>query len=197
MFYGRREIRIYLDRVRDHEIALHGEFVSTAENRFGSETAAAAGEKEFLQDLVGREVSGVCMHGGELRTNTTATTRDAIEEAGYLYETMYRNQYYLPLHLPAEHGVRRTLSIGQHFADISVPGTESFSSGLANAFVEQFSAARMVGGVFVPVMHPLYFDLANYLSHPMNLWRIAAFSPRFLVRVARMKTGQQYSNAPS
>jgi hypothetical protein len=197
MFYGGREIRGYLDRVRDHEIALHGEFVSSAEERFGNEMVAATGEKQLLQSLTGREVLGVCMHGGELRTNTTSTTRDAIEDAGYRYETMYRNQYYLPLHLPIENRVRRTLSIGQHFADISVPGTGEFPVGLANAFIEQYSLARGVGGVFVPVMHPLYFDLANYLSHPMNLWRIAAFSPRFLVRVARMKIGQNYSNVPS
>ena len=92
--------------------------------------------------MVGREVAGVCMHGGELRTNTSPRTREAIEQAGYLYETMYRNRYYLPLHLPAEEGVRGTLSIGQHFADITVPGDERFSEALTRAFPHVSTPAR-------------------------------------------------------
>ena len=72
-------VRRYLERMEGHEVALHGEFVTTAEQRFGSEEAAAMGEKEYLAGLTGQEVEGVCMHGGELRTNTSTRTRDAIE----------------------------------------------------------------------------------------------------------------------
>lgn len=195
IFYGDREIRAYLKSCSGHEVALHGEFITTAEQRFGDEFAAAAGEKQYLEELVGAEVHGVCMHGGELRTNTSPRTRDAIEAAGYRYETMYRNRYYLPLHLPVEEGgIRQTLSIGQHFADISVPGVEGFPARLRDGFLECYREAREVGGVFVPVMHPLYFGVGSYLSHPINAWRIAAFLPVFLGRVARMRKGQAYSN---
>jgi hypothetical protein len=195
MFYGQPEIeactRALLDGV---EYALHGEFVSTAESRFGNELKAAIGEKQSLSRMCGTQVHGVCMHGGELRTNTSSRTRDAIEDAGFLYETMYRNLYFLPLHLPTEHGVRKTISIGQHFADITVPGTSEFPDRLRDSFLEQYAAARAVGGVFVPVMHPLYFDIAHYIQRPMNLWRILAFMPEFAVRLAKTKRGQSYSN---
>jgi hypothetical protein len=196
MFYGRREIKRYLQRVGGHEIALHGEFLTSAEERFGDEFAAAIGEKALLEEMVDREVAGVCMHGGELRTNTSPSTRDAVERAGFRYETMYRNRYYLPLHLPTEEGMRQTLSIGQHFADITISGDEHFADNLTEAFLDQYTAARQVGGIFVPVMHPLYFNVGNYARKPTSIFRIVAFMPKFLGRVLRMKSGQHYSNVP-
>jgi hypothetical protein len=195
LFYGAREIRRYLEEMDGHEVALHGEFVTTAESHFKSEAAAAVREKELLSHLSGQEVEGVCMHGGELRTNTTPRTRDAIEAAGYRYETMYRNRYYLPLHLPQDGTVRKTLSIGQHFADITVPGRAEFPMQLRDSFLNHFHKAAAVGGVFVPVMHPLYFNIGNYLRYPENLWRLAAFLPVFASRILRIKAGRSYVNA--
>jgi hypothetical protein len=193
-FYGPGEIHRYMRITQGQEIALHGEFVTTAETRFGDQFAAAEGEKKYLEDLIGEEVAGVCMHGGELRTNTTEQTRDAIEDANFKYETMYRNDYYLPLHLPTESGVRRTLSLGQHFADITAEPDSRFPEKLAQAFVDCFSQAEVQGGVFVPVMHPLYFDIPNYLRYPTNLLHLAAFMPKFFWTAARMRRGQQYAN---
>jgi len=194
LFYGNREIRNYVAKMRGHEVALHGEFVTTAQSRFGTEEAAAIEEKRTLAELVGAEVEGVCMHGGELRTNTTPRTRDAVEAAGYRYETMYRNGYYLPLHLPTTKGVRRTLSIGQHFADISAAGDRSFPVNLRDNFLTHFRAARAVGGVFVPVMHPLYFGIARYLRYPENVYRLGAFLPVFVARAIQIKSGRNYVN---
>jgi hypothetical protein len=193
-FYGAAELRAYARVVGGHELALHGEFVTSAERRFGSELRAAAGEKALLEELVGAEASGICMHGGELRTNTTPNTWRAVEQAGFRYDTMYRNRYYHPLHLPGDGALRRTLSIGQHFADISVALGPDFAEELAAAFIEQLHRAEEVAGVFVPVMHPLYFDVAAYLRHPRNGLRLAAFVPRFLATVARMRRDQLYSN---
>lgn len=193
LFYGPSEIRRYEAQAGANEIALHGEFVTTS-RRFGDEFAAARGERECLETLTGREVSGVCMHGGELRTNTTPRTRDAIEAAGFRYETLYRNDYYLPLHLPGEDGVRQTLSIGQHFADTTVTPGPQFLEDLCQAFADRLSQARSAGGIFVPVLHPLYFDLHHYLRYPANLLRLTAFVPKFLLTLARMRADQQYAN---
>ncbi len=196
LFYGPSEIRRYRKVSGENEAALHGEFVSTAERRFGDELTAARKEKEFLEEVICAEVRGVCMHGGELRTNTTSRTQSAIEAAGFKYETMYRNDYYFPLHLPTDQGVRKTLSIGQHFADVTVEPGPAFPMILARTFIDRFSQAAAEGGIFVPVMHPLYFGLARYLRHPINLLRLAAFVPKFVVTASRTKRGEQYSNRP-
>jgi len=193
-FYDAREIRRYASRAGGSEIALHGEFVTTARRRYGDELKAAAGEKQLLEYILGREVDGVCMHGGELSYNFSQNTRPAIEAARFKYETMYRNSYYLPLHLPSGPKMMRTLSIGQHFADMSVAPGPDFGDKLLEAFIDRFSKAADAGGVFVPVMHPFYFDPAHYASKPENIWRIAAFAPRYLAGILRMRRDQDYVN---
>jgi hypothetical protein len=190
-FYGAREIRRYLERIGRNEIALHGEFVTTS-RRFGDELKAAAGEKQLLEYVAGRDVSGVCMHGGELNTNLTPNTRAAIEAAGFAYETMYRNSYFHPLHLPAGMKPMRTLSIGQHFADLNLAPGPDFRKELEKSLVDRFEQAAAAGGVFVPVLHPLYFDIAHYLSHAENICRLGAFMPSYLANIARMRRGQAY-----
>jgi hypothetical protein len=192
-FYGAREIRRYLERIGGNEIALHGEFVTTAK-RFGDELKAAAGEKQLLEYITGRDVAGVCMHGGEPGGNLSPNTRAAIEAAGFAYETMYRNSSFHPLHLPAGMKPMRTLSIGQHFADLNVKPGRDFAEELLKEFDDRFSKAAAVGGVFVPVLHPLYFDIVHYLSHAENICRLGAFMPAYLVNVARMRRGQSYLN---
>jgi len=163
-FYGAREIRRYLERIGDNEIALHGEFVTTSK-RFGDEFKAAAGEKQLLEYITGRDVAGICMHGGELSSNFSNNTRPAIEAAAFKYETIYRNSYFHPLHLPAGMKPMRTLSIGQHFADLDVEPGPDFQRELEKSLVDRFEQAAAAGGVFVPVLHPLYFDLVHYLSN--------------------------------
>ena len=197
IFYGEREIRRYVrESLGPHEIALHGEFVTTAEQVFGDELAAAQGEKARLEQWTDRPVSGVCMHGGELRSNTTPRTRDAVEAAGFAYETMYRNRYGFPLHLPHGESMRQTLSIGQHYADMNVPGGPQFAQQLGDRFEADLRAAHAAGAMYVPVLHPLYFDLKNYLSYPENVARLSAFLPRFLWTAAKLRRGQVYANRP-
>lgn len=193
-FYGPSEIRRYIGKSGDNEIALHGEFVTTSKKRFKDEYEAALNEKRMLEETAGLEVEGVCMHGGELHSNTTPHTRDAIEQAHFKYDTLYRNNYFYPLHLPVHGKLRRTLSIGQHFADITVNPGPDFTAGLTRSFIDRFSQAAAVGGIFVPVMHPIYFDVLNYLGHPKNFLRLAMFLPRFIFTMARMRRDQVYSN---
>ena len=193
-FYGAREIESYRNLALPHEIALHGEFLSTSEQKHVSPLEAARHEKRRLEDLIVHEVRGVCMHGGELRSNTTPETPQLIDTVGFDYDTLFRNRYYLPLFIPTENGIRSTLSIGQHFADISIPGTSSFTDDLAKAFESHCDATFKQGGVFVPVMHPLYFGISKYLKHPTNLWRISAFLPRYARMTLRLGKGQSYIN---
>jgi hypothetical protein len=195
-FYGRPDIERYARLAGKNEIALHGEFVTTAGRRSVDEFEAAVLEKRMLENIVGVETAGVCMHGGELRSNTTPRTKDAIEKAGFRYETMYRNGYYLPLHLPHGTGVRRTISIGQHFADITAGPERGFSARLLRSFTDHFSRAVSAGGVFVPVMHPLYFGLFRYLRHPRNMYLLAAYMPRYFADVTRMRRDQFFRNNP-
>lgn len=194
LFYGEREIKFYRERIGDNEIALHAEFVTTARKYFGDEYRAAAREKARLEDIIGMEVRGVCLHGGELTYNYTTATRAAVEAAGFEYETLWRNGYFLPLHLPSESGTMRCLSIGQHLADIDITPNARFAEALCKAFREKLESAEREGGVFVPVMHPLYFDLGNYLRRPENLARIAVFVPRYLGTVLRMRGDSMYAN---
>jgi hypothetical protein len=193
-FYGPREIRRYVQRLGGNEIALHGEFVTTARLRFGDEFKAAVGERRLLEYITGREIAGVCMHGGELSSNMSADTRAAIESARFGYETLYRNAYFHPLHLPSGTGTLRCLSIGQHYADLNVGPGRDFAEKLLAAFIDRFSKAAAAGGVFVPVLHPLYFDLAHYLGHIENLYRLGAYMPRYIADIARMRRGQSYLN---
>jgi hypothetical protein len=194
-FYGAREIRSYLKQAGDSEIALHGEFVTTA-RRLGDEFKAAVGEKKRLEELIGQEVSGVCMHGGELRDNTTANTKAAIEAAGFKYETIYQNQYYLPLHLPSGEGVYRCLSIGRNFMDLRLEPGPNFQKEMSAKLLERLAEAEAVGGVFVPILHPLYFGLGRYLGRPENIYRIATHLPGFLLNSARMRREASYSDRP-
>ncbi|MBN1163198.1 MAG: hypothetical protein JXB45_01330 [Candidatus Krumholzibacteriota bacterium] len=196
VFYGAREIKRYAGKGAEAEIALHGEFVTTAAERFGDEFRAAREEKKRLEDIVEREVAGVCMHGGELRSNLSPLTHRAVEAAGFKYNTLYRNYYYHPLHLPREGSVDRTLCLGQHYADITAKHGPRFGDELLEAFWEKFTEAEKVGGVFVPVLHPLYFDLFRYLRDPGNLLRLSRFAPRYFLTLGRMKKDQRYSNQP-
>jgi hypothetical protein len=196
IFYGGREIRDYKAQLGPNEIALHGEFVTTARARFGDEMKAAAGEKARLEFYMGGDVEGVCMHGGELTYNYTEKTHTAIESAGFRYDTTYRNGYYLPLHLPDGNGVKRCLTIGQHWADLSIKPTPRFVEELCSALAERLARAEREGGVFVPVFHPLYFDIGNYLRYPENVARLAAFIPRYLGNIGRMRRDAHYLNRP-
>jgi hypothetical protein len=194
IFYGEREITRYARDMEGHEIALHGEFVTTAEQKFGDEFNAAHEEKKRLEEICGVEAAGLSIHGGELRQNRSESTYEAAEQAGFRYNTLFRNSYYHPLHLPYGDGMSRMLSIGLHYADIMMTPGPGFSERLASAFIERFGEAEKVGGVFVPVMHPLYFDLSGYLCSAGNIARLLMFLPKCLVTLGRMGKDQEYSN---
>ncbi|MBN2070263.1 MAG: hypothetical protein JW814_02310 [Candidatus Krumholzibacteriota bacterium] len=194
-FYGKKEITGYIKRGCAQEIALHGEFITTAERYGEDERSAAAREKRLLEDMAGQEVFGICMHGGELRTNSSENTHISAAGAGFQYDTFYRNSYYHPIHTAKDWKVSGLLSMGQHYADITVRPEPDFSERLAGAFLERFDQARSVGGIFVPVLHPLYFDFSAYIIDPKNLFRLLRFFPRYVIELGRMRKGQTYYNS--
>jgi hypothetical protein len=65
---------------------LHGEFVDHAAQH-GGEAAAALADKTHLETLTGRPITGVAMHGGEMSSNQSRHTVEAIEHAGLEYDT--------------------------------------------------------------------------------------------------------------
>ncbi len=194
-FYGAREIRSYHQKhAGENEIALHAEFVATAREHFGDEFTSAKEEKRLLEEIIGQEVPGVCMHGGELYNNMTENTGPAIDAAGFKYETIYQNQYHLPLHLPNDGGVYRTLSIGRNFMDLRIDPTRDFGAEMSRRLMQRLAEAEAVGGVFLVVLHPMFFDVGHYFSYPQNVARIAAFIPVFFFKSARMHRKGIYSN---
>ena len=104
-FYGAREIG-GTPEAGENEIALQGEFTATS-RRFGDEFKAAAGEKQLLEYITGRETAGVSMRRRRVGRQYSANTRAAIEAARFRYETMYRDGYFHPLHLPSRHEALR------------------------------------------------------------------------------------------
>ncbi len=162
-FYGAREIGRYARSAGAGEIALRGEFVTTS-RRFGDEIKAAAGEKQLLELLAGRDVAGVCVRGGAAGGDFSANTHPAIEAARFRYETTHRAGYFHPLHLPSGMKPMRTLSIGRHCADLDLEPGPDFRRELEKSLVDGFEQAAAAGGVFVPVLHPIFFDLIHYLS---------------------------------
>ena len=71
-FYGDADIVALDAQARTHEIALHAEFVTHAE-RHGGDMAAAQAEKSHLERVIGRPVTGISLHGGELTSNRSAS----------------------------------------------------------------------------------------------------------------------------
>ena len=193
-FYGESEIIDYVKHSNISEIALHGEFVTTAERFKKDEFYSAKREKEILENMINREVEGVCMHGGELHSNATSNTKKAIELAGFKYETLYSSGYYHPFHLPLSKNISKTLSITRHTADISIPLTNQFKDIFLKELIDKFSTAYNIGGIFVPIMHPLYFGISKYLLNVKNMYMIARFTPKFISSIIKMRANQLFIN---
>ena len=197
-FYGRAEVVKYASSADVAELALHGEFMTSAERWRVDEIEAARLEKNMLSEWTGQDVHGVCMHGGELRSNQSAITPEAIDRNGFAYETSaYWIDYYHAMRARYRGQLRATPTLHRHVMDVTVPLNADFGKTLARHFVEGFERARACGGVFVPSMHPLYFGLGRYLKHPKSLARIVGFLPVFMARAATMKHGQVFANKVS
>lgn len=170
-FYSDRDIKALVSAAWCTEIGLHGEFVRNS-RRYGDEFAAARAEKEYLEQLVGRPIMGLCMHGGEQTNNVSENTLDAAEEAGFLYDTTRGVAYYLP-DRTALNGRQRGIYRLQHaFGDRKVPPIRDYKREFYNKVMAKMDEVYKQNGVFVLTLHPEYFGLFSYLSRPRNSARL-------------------------
>jgi hypothetical protein len=187
-FYAEEDIRCLAGQSRKHEIALHGEFVHHA-NEFGSERAAAQVEKARLEAIIGRPVTGVSLHGGELFANAHQRIWPIIEETGFVYDTAHGPlPYYLPYRLlTADGSLEKTYRLRYHFRDIGVSRDGDFEANFYNDAMRVLDEVRDHGGVMVLLLHPEYYGFRSYLARPGNLFRLFRFLPIYLGRILRVR----------
>ena len=156
------------------EIGLHGEFMRNA-RQYGDESLAAKAEKEYLERLIGRPIMGVCMHGGELTLNVSVNTLTAIDSAGFLYDTTSGMGFYLPSR-PMVHGqLGRAYRLNHGFSDIKAPAGPNYARDFYEQVMEKMEEVYEQHGIFVLMLHPVYFGFFSYLCHPKNFTKLAKF----------------------
>lgn len=179
-FYTDREVQDLVNSPWCSEIALHGEFVTNARH-FGCECAAAQAEKEQLERASGRRVLGVGMHGGELATNRSPYTNAAIHDAGLLYDTTPRPvDYYFPFRKYANGGITPSYGLAHALSDINIPAGWRYGRRFYQETVAMMDTIYQANGVFVLMMHPIYFGFFRYLARPKNFWRLLVFLVKYL-----------------
>jgi peptidoglycan/xylan/chitin deacetylase (PgdA/CDA1 family) len=209
-FYTDRDIQTLASMPGCPEIALHGEFVSHA-RKCGDESRAAGAEKAHLEKLIGRPVLGVAMHGGELAYNKSENTDDAIQRAGFLYDTTNWVHYYFPFKEIVNGQFSQFYSLPHSFSDFSllpfkftrkvVNGQVQKSYSLVHILrtintpdvwdykrlayekaIAKMNEVRRQNGVLVVTLHPIYFGFFSYFSRPKNWILLAKFLPSYLKR---------------
>jgi hypothetical protein len=173
-FYGAKEIGALATMPWCSEIALHGEFVTNA-HKYGDEFKAAVAEKEHLERLIGYPVLGVCMHGGELTSNTSESTRAVVQRAGFLYDTTSRMQYYFPFKRVVNGQLSKSYCLVHGFGDIKVAAHRKYGTVFCECAIGKMNEVYEQNGVFVLMLHPVYFGFWNYLLGPRNWGPIARF----------------------
>jgi hypothetical protein len=184
-FYRDNEIRDLTTLPYPVEIALHAEFFAHAA-KHGSEEAAAKADMQHLAQVVGRPVTGVSNHGGELVENYTPNYWGAVEDAGFLWTISQRAfPYYLPYRWLTDDGrLSNTYCICYQFRDIGIP-YEDFENAFYEQALKDLDQAAQHGGALVLMFHPGFFGFFSYLRKPKNFARLAAFLPTYAVRVLR------------
>lgn len=182
-FYNDKEIAALPSLGVPVEVALHAEFFAHAQ-KHGSEEAAARADKSHLEGLVGRPVSGVSNHGGELVENYTPNYWGAVEKAGFLWTISQRAfPYYLPYRwLDGNGRLSETYCICYQFRDIGIP-YENFDQAFYEQALRDLDRALEHGGALVLMFHPGFFGFFSYLLHPKNAFRLARFMPTYAARV--------------
>jgi hypothetical protein len=149
------------------EIALHGEFVTNAP-QYGDEIKAAAAEKRHLEELVGRPILGVCMHGGELSANTDQRTAATVQAVGLLYDTTQRIKYYFPFRKIIDGRLSESYCLAHALGDIKIPASHEYEHEFYGQTIAQMNEIYEQRGVFVFMLHPVYFGFFRYVFHPTN-----------------------------
>jgi hypothetical protein len=187
-FYNQRKIKEIIRHPTCPEIALHGEFVGHA-SRFGGLLEAAIAEKKKLEEITGREILGVSLHGGELIENNTAEAQDTVPKAGFLYDaSMGPTPYYFPYRLQKEDETFEiTYRMHTNFGDIRIPYSKGYAEGFFNEAIHQANIASKHNGILVMLLHPIYFGSWSYLLNFENLVKFFTFLPTYLSRLVKSK----------
>jgi hypothetical protein len=200
-FYEGRAIQRLARAPWCSELALHGEFLTHA-RRFGDEFGAARAEKAQLEDLAQCSVLGVSMHGGELTTNRSSNTDAAMANAGFVYDTTPSSgDYNFPFKKMVNGRLVDTYNLPCVLSDIRLSPFASQQKKLNDKIVSYYATTsreqlmalfdtnqsksmyeHIVSkmdeiynrhGVFVLLLHPVYFGFFTYLGHPKN-WQYLA-----------------------
>ena len=193
-FYGDADVVALDEQSRTHEIALHAEFATHAA-RYGSDIAAAQAERAHLERVIGRPVTGISLHGGELTSNRSSSVWEVIEHCGFAYDTSHGpTPYYLPYRrLNKEGRLENTYCLRCHFRDIDLcedPSGNGAKSDFYEHAVQVLDEVVEHNGIMVSLLHPMYFGFLKYLCCPRNLVRFAQFAPTYLRRVLKLRRGQ-------
>jgi len=173
-FYSDKDVQALASSPWCSEIGLHGEFVRNSQ-RYGDEFSAARAEKEHLEKLIGRPVTGVCLHGGELTSNLSDDTLDALERAGFLYDTTTGLRYHFPVRTLVNGRMRNVYCLKHVFGDNKVPPTRDYARNFYEKVMEKMDKVHEQNGVFVLILHPVYFGFFSYLLRPKNFTMIVKF----------------------
>lgn len=180
-FYGEPAIKHLASQPWCSEIGLHGEFVTTAQ-RTGDQFSAAVAEKTRLEQWVGRPVLGVCMHGGELTSNTTPETSAVVEAAGLLYDTTQNMHYFFPFRKLVDGRLSRSYTLVHPTGDIKMPITRHYNQRFYQTIVTTMDEIYQQNGVFVLMLHPVYFGFGRYLMNPANWKYLLRFARSYFAR---------------
>jgi len=132
-------------------------------------------EKGCLERVIGWPVTGVCMHGGELTCNISDKTMDAVEAAGFLYETSSGMDYYFPYRPIVNGRMRSVYRLNHGFSDVKLTPGRNYARDFCDKVMQRMDTVYEQNGVFVLMLHPVYFGFFAYLSHPKNLARVVRF----------------------
>ena len=186
-FYEDADVRKLARAPWCSEIALHGEFVTTA-RRYGDEFKAAVAEKEHLEKLAAKPVLGVGMHGGELANNRSENTDGAVQQAAFLYDTTPRPaNYYFPFRkiIDIDGGFSRSYALAHALSDVNIPADQLYGRTFYERAIAMMDKIYRTNGVFVLMLHPVYFGLFSYLSRPKNLMTLMRYFTEYLKPGAR------------
>jgi hypothetical protein len=115
------------------------------------------------------------MHGGELTLNVSENTLDAVEQAGFLYDTTSRMGYYLPYRPIVNGRMGNCYRLNHAFGDIKVSPGRNYAREFYEQAAEQMDRVYEQNGVFVLTLHPVYFGFSSYLLRPRNIGRLVRF----------------------
>lgn len=190
LFYGDKEIKEVAASPWCSEIALHGEFATNA-RQYGDEFKAACAEKAHLEKLVGHPVIGVSIHGGELTNNRSENTADVIQKAQFLYDTTPASQDCFPYRPVVREQLSNSYCLVHNLGDISITANREYRREFYEQVIAKMDEIYEQNGVFVMMLHPVYFGFLAYLSHPRNWIPFVRSLPGFLRRLCRLRSNHR------